>query len=344
MRVHRRHLLRLLPAAAVSLPSFTPLPAARARRQPAALLLPLTGPQASLGISMQRAATLVQPVAGKDVDLLVFDTGGTAQGAGLAAARAVKAGALMILGPVFGAEVRAAVVAAGRVPVLCFSNDEALRDSGAFLLGVTASQSTAAILGYARRRGVRRIAMLRSATPWGVQSAAAVARLQGELGVALLPVASAEPAALRAAGGGALPAALFVADGAASFAAAARQVQGSDVQLLGTLQALESAAAMPAGAQGAWIAAPDPTAFADFARTYEERNGTPPGAIAALAYDGANIAKTLRTAARLDRAGLLQAQGFPGVAGAVRFREDGSASRELAILVADASGYIAVPT
>ena len=306
--------------------------------------MPLTGASAALGLSMQRAAALAQPADAKDSPLMVLDTGGTAQGAALAATKAIHDGALLLLGPLFGPEVRAVVTAAaGRVPVLCFSNDDRLRDGGAFLLGVTASQSAGAILGYARRRGVRRIAILQGTSAWAIQSGAAAMRLQGELGIELLPVAASDLATLRAAAGGELPDALFVAEGGTPFVTAAGLLQGTGVQMLGTLQALDSGAAMPRGSLGAWIAAPDPTAFADFARSYEERNGTPPGAIAALAYDGATIVKALRASGHLDRSGLLQPQGFPGVTGAIRFREDGSASRTLAILTAEATGYTVVP-
>lgn len=344
----RRRFLGLLPAMlAVSAPSYlSPLHAARPRPpgSKAALLLPLTGPSASLGVSMQRAAALVQPVVGRDAGLMLVDTGGTADGAAVAATLALKRGAMMILGPLLSAEVRPVVAAvAGRIPVLTFSNDEALRDSGAFLLGITATQVTSAVLRYAHRRGVRTAAMLVGATPWSIQVAAAAARLQGEVGIAITPVQSADPAVLQGAAGADLPDALLVADGGDGFATAARLTKGSGMQLLGTVQALDAGPSMPLGAEGAWIAAPDPSAFDEFAQTYEQRNGGAPGTIAALGYDGATIVRSLQAGGRLDREGLIQTASFPGVTGAVHFREDGTATRQLAILVADATGYAPVP-
>lgn len=335
----RRRLLRL-GAAGLGLmvsPSLNPLVAARTSVKPAALLVPLSGPNAALGLSMQRAVALVQATGGKGpAPVTVHDTGGTAQGAAQAAALAARRGAPMILGPIFAAEVRAAA-AATRLPILAFSNDESLRDSGVFLMGITASQCVAAILGYARRRGVRQVAMPPGEGLWGAQCAAAARSAAPDLGMELLVVAGSDPATLRAANGGELPQALFVADGGDRFLAAARGVQGSGVQLLGTVQALDAAAQRVA--DGAWIAAPDPAAFSGFARDYEQRNGSKPGAIAALAYDAMQIAQAFAVTPKLDRGMLTQAAGFPGIAGAIRFRADGSATRQLAILVGAADGF-----
>lgn len=52
--------------------------------------------------------------------------------------------------------------------------------------------------------------------------------------------------------------------------------------------------------------------------------------------------QTLGEAGKLNQEGLLDASGFPGVAGAVRFRPDGRCVRELAILLATADSFRAV--
>ena len=184
-----------------------------------------------------------------------------------------------------------------------------------------------------------------SDSAWNQQSRDAALRLQSELGLAIRPIAAtaAAPeallAALRKANGGVLPDALLLPDGGAPFVAVAQALRGSDVQLLGTLQALDYAPASLAALDGAWLAAPDPAGFADFARAYEARNGTAPGAIAALAFDAMGIATAMRAAGVVDRDALLVPAGFRGVAGAVRFRADGSCARDLAILVAHPAGY-----
>lgn len=337
MTDRRRLLLSLAGGLALSgLPSIDPLRAARRRPGVIALLLPLTGDHAALGLAMQRAAAMVQAprdpaaaaaAARAEPALLVLDTGGTPAGAAAAAQQALRRGAAIVLGPLVAAEVRPVVAAvAGRAPVLAFSNDETLRDSGAFLIGITPTQAVEAILGYARSRGIRRLAIRAEAGEWAERCGAVAGRLAGDLGIAIVAAGAGVPDAD----------ALLVPGGAAALAAAARTIAGSGVQLLGTVQAADAA---PGAVAGAWIAAPPPGGFGDFARDYEARNGRAPGAVAALAYDAAAIARTLAQRDALGRAGLLQPQGFTGVTGAVRFREDGSAQRTLAILVAGADGW-----
>jgi hypothetical protein len=150
-------------------------------------------------------------------------------------------------------------------------------------------------------------------------------------------LASVDPAALRQAGGGGLPDALLLCEGGATALSAARMATGLGIQLLATVQAADDRPVALSALDGAWIAAPDPAALAAFA----ERHGGAPGLIAALAHDAATIAATLASGGRSDRARLL-ATGFDGITGALRFRADGSAARELAVLVVSPGGVSVV--
>lgn len=299
----------------------------------AALLVPQSGQYAALGRSMERAAALVQGASddGKRHDsvMRVYDTGGTPEGAANAARAARKAGASIIFGPVFAHEVPAVLGAIGReVPVITFSNDAALIESGAFLLGMTARQSVAAILGYASSRGIRRIAVAGSSEGWGMQARSAASALAAAEGLALsqLPASG-----VLAASADALPDAVLATD-PATLVNLAPQLAAQGVQALGAFQGMDLAPDMLARLDGAWIAAPDPAGCAGFARAYEQRNGAAPGTIAALAYDAAGIAVQLTRGGGTDRSALLAGGSFKGVCGNVRFHEDGSAARTLAIL------------
>jgi ABC-type branched-subunit amino acid transport system substrate-binding protein len=311
-------------------------------RPRAAILAPLTGTSASIGVSIQRAAMLAQSPATKAEDLMILDTGGTAAGAAAAAAQAVKGGARIIIGPLFAEESRAAARAAGVVPVLSLSNDEDLIGSGAFLLGITASQSVAATLAYARSRGVRRIAVLGGESRWSIQGSAIAIRMSGTggLDVRALP-AGTTPAnlmvALRKAGGGELPDALLITEGGDALRMAARATAASGLQLLGTQQSLELRAE---DISGAWLSGPDPAALSELANRFSRSGASAPGLIAALANDAMTIVETLRNSGVVDRSALLAGQGFEGITGPIRFSADGSASRDMPVLVAGANGYI----
>ena len=163
----RRSLLNLLQSGLVASAASVVLPSsARAAdkedKSPVALLVPLTGPRAQLGLSMRQAALLAE----NSRYLLSFDTGGTAAGAAAAARDALKRRPALILGPLTAAEVPAvSSTVAGRVPVIAFSNDSVLRAPGTYIFGITAGQVTSAILRYARSRGVRNVAVIDDGTP-----------------------------------------------------------------------------------------------------------------------------------------------------------------------------------
>ncbi|MBW4330318.1 penicillin-binding protein activator [Stakelama sp. CBK3Z-3] len=312
--------------------------AARDRdERPVALLVPLTGARAGLGLTMQRAAMLAE-----NGNIAAFDTAGSPEGAAIAAQQAVKRDAALILGPLLSGDVAAVTRNVGDIPVIAFTNDPAARDSGAYVFGITPGQVTGAILTYARSRGVRSVAVISDGSAWASASAKAAVAMQGELSMEarVLNVVPGQPLPVA----GEAPDGVLVPGSSDTALAVARNLTGTGIQLLGTLEALDHRPQALDTLEGAWIASPDPDSFSDFAQRYQARNGGDPGTIAALAYDAATIAGELRTAKMLGRAGVLRDEGFDGATGRVRFRTDGSVSREFAILVAEAGGYRKVAT
>lgn len=337
--MNRRDLLRFLQsglvasAASVAIPSFAHAAGEKKDKRPIALLVPLTGPRARLGLSMRQAALLAENSA----YVQVFDTAGTAAGAAAAATLAFKKAPALILGPLLAAEVPAvASTIAGRVPVIAFSNDAVLRQPGVYIFGITAAQVASAILRYAHSRGVRSVVVLDDETPASMAIALAAGNLREELGLTLLVVPTYAPYPLEA------PDAVLVPNSSARMLALAAQFKKDGAQLLGTLDALDNRPEVLELLDGAWLASPDPATFGTFASEFAARNGTPPGTIAALAYDAAGIANSLRADNKLNPEGLLSANGFHGVTGPVRFRTDGSVARDFAILRATATGYESV--
>ncbi|WP_447724155.1 penicillin-binding protein activator [Sphingomonas koreensis] len=309
----------------------------RDKRQ-VAILLPLSGPRAALGLSMRQAALL----ADSGPEITAYDTGGTAAGAALAARNALKARAAMILGPVTAEETSAVAseVAAnksGRVPVVAFSNNAVVRGAGTWVFGITPSQVTSAILRYARSRGIKSVVVIDDASPWGAAAALAAGKVQGEIGidVRVLTVSDGQP--LPAAGDA--PDAVLLPGSGEAVLAAARNLKETGIQLLGTVQALDHRPAALEVLNGAWLASPDPAAFGRFAGEYRARHGGDPGALAALAYDAGGIVKVLRNKGEISERVLLAEANYPCVTGNARFRSDGSVARELAILLAGPQGY-----
>ncbi len=324
----------VLPSALLASPSVFAADKVKRDKRPVALLLPLSGPRAALGLSMRQGVLL----ADSGPEITAYDTGGTAEGAALAARNALKAKCAMILGPVSAEELNAVTTeVARRVPVIAFTNNAVARSLGSFVFGITPAQVTSAVLRYARSRGVRSVVVVDDGSPWSLAAALAAGKAQGEVGLDIRVLTVVEGQPLPAAGDA--PDAVLLPGSSETVLAAARNLKGTGVQLLGTVQALDHRPAALETLEGAWIASPDPAAFGRFAGEFRSRHGGTPGALAALAYDAGGVVKTLRAKGSLDEAALLAETNYSCVTGNARFRSDGSVARELAILVAGAQGY-----
>jgi len=162
-----------------------------------ALLLPLTGPHAALGTSMQHAAEMALfDIAEKDFSLMPYDTKGTSVGAKAAAIKAVEDGAELILGPVFAASVAAVAPEARRagVPVIGFSTDRSVAGNGVFLIGFLPQDEIDRIVGFARSRGHQRFAALVPNNAYGNRVISALNAAVEHHGGALVRVARYNPA------------------------------------------------------------------------------------------------------------------------------------------------------
>ena len=82
---------------------------------------------------------------------------------------------------------------------------------------------------------------------------------------------------------------------------------------------------------GAWYAAPDPAARAPFSDSYAGKFGTPPRAIADLAFDAASIARVLAQSGGFTVPNLTQPAGFAGSDGLLALEPDGRVRRALAV-------------
>ncbi len=324
----------MAPSALLASPSALATDGPKRDKRPVALLLPLTGPRAALGLSMRQAVLL----ADSGPEVTAYDTGGTPAGAALAARNALKSKAAMILGPVTAEELTAvSAEVARRVPVIGFTNNAVARAPGSFAFGITPAQVTSAILRYARSRGVRNIVVIDDATPWSAAAALAAGKAQGEIGIDVRVLTVTDGAPLPQAGDA--PDAVLLPGSGEAVLAAARNLKATGIQLLGTVQALDHRPAALETLDGAWIASPDPAAFGKFAAEFRSQHGGTPGALAALAYDAGGIVKLLRAKGSLDEAALLGETSYTCVTGNARFRSDGSVARELSILVAGPQGY-----
>ncbi len=125
-----------------------------------ALILPLNtlGNAGQVGQSMRNAAELaVTEFNNPDIQLLVKDDGGSAQGAQFAAQQALTEGSQLIIGPLFAQSVQAAgqVARAQDIPVIAFSTDSSVAARGVYLLSFLPESDVQRIVDYAIAQGKR---------------------------------------------------------------------------------------------------------------------------------------------------------------------------------------------
>ncbi|GBD47751.1 penicillin-binding protein activator [Methylopila sp. Yamaguchi] len=316
-----------------------------------ALVLPLSasGNAGAAAQSMKNAAELaLSEFNSPDIQLVVKDDGGTAQGAQAAVNSATDEGARMVIGPLFAHSVQGAGQAARQkgVPVVAFSTDANVASRGVYLLSFLPESDVDRIVRYAVSQGKRSFAALLPENGYGtvVEGAfqQAVARAGGRV-VALERYPTdkgkmAEPIA-RVANALGQADALFIPDTADSVPTvvgllAANGVNLKRVQLLGTGLWDDPQMGRDASLAGAWYAAPDSSGFRSFAQRYKAKFGSEPTRTASLAYDATSLVAALvktQGAAGLTDQTFANPSGFAGVDGTFRFRADGGNDRALAV-------------
>jgi len=134
------------------------------------LLVPLTGPSASIGQALLNAAEMALfDVADERFVLQAYDSQGTPEGATAAAERALAHGAQLILGPLFSAEAGAIApqADAAGVNIVAFSTDPAIAGPRVYVLGFLVQEQVRQMVLHARAQGLTRFAVLAPDSDYG---------------------------------------------------------------------------------------------------------------------------------------------------------------------------------
>jgi ABC-type branched-subunit amino acid transport system substrate-binding protein len=324
----------------------------------AALILPLGsgGNAGQAAQAMRNAAELSLAEFGiANVQLLVKDDGGTAQGAQAAAQAALSEGAEVILGPLFSHAVQAVgqVARQRNVPVIGFSTDSSVAARGVYLLSFLPETDVDRVIDFAGSRGKKSFASLIPENAYGnVVDAAfrtAVARVSGRIVVSERAAADGsnlQEVVQRIATGINQADTLFL-PGDPEFVTKAAQalavagVNAKRVQFVGTGLWDDPRVFQESALQGGWFAAPDRTGFRGFSARYRAKYQNDPLRAATLSYDAVSlIAALVKTqgAQRFSDATLTNSSGFSGVDGVFRFRADGTNERGLSVMRVTPSG------
>lgn len=321
------------------------------------LILPLSagGNAGAAAQSMKSAAELaLSEFLNPNLQLLIKDDAGSAQGAQQVAQQAIDEGAEIILGPLFASSVPATAQAArGKgISVIAFSTDSSVAGRGVYLLSFLPESDVNRIIEYAASVGKRSFAAMLPENAYGnVVEAAfkqAVPKRGGRIVVLEKYGADRSTAARNVVQALGQADALFLADDgdsvvtvADALAAAGANLQS--VQLLGTGLWDNPRVFASSRLQGGLFAAPDPSGFRSFTRRYHAKYGADPVRTATLSYDAVALTAALsRTQGgqRFTPEVLQNPSGFAGIDGLFRFRPDGTNERGLAVMRVSSDGAV----
>lgn len=315
-------------------------------RHRVALLVPLTGSNSAVGLSIANAATMA--LLDTNAQNLRVTTYDTSSGAAGAAQRAIADGNKLILGPLLSDNIPAVAQIArpAGVPMISFSNDATAAAQDVFIIGNLPSQSVARTVNYARSRGITNFAALVPSGEYGERAAEALTEAARAAGGSVVAsekydrnntsIISAATRLREKGGFGAV----LIADGGRLSARAAPALKPSssslEPRIIGTeLWSGERAITTSAALRGSWYAAVADNRFSQFAVSYNSRFGNQPYRIATLGYDAVllslRVARDWKPGTAFPTRMMLDKGGFLGLDGPFRFGRNGVIERALEV-------------
>ena len=126
------------------------------------LLLPLSGEYAGLGKAIYNAVEMALfETESKNIQLIFSDSGDTVDKALLAAQQLEREGASILIGPIFSSQALAIRNKINiKIPIFSFTNDEAIKQNGLWVLGFSPKQQIKAIFNEMLSNSISNIAII----------------------------------------------------------------------------------------------------------------------------------------------------------------------------------------
>lgn len=320
-----------------------------ADRHRVALLVPMTGANASVGKAIANAATMaLLDTNAQNVRITTYDT---AAGAGLAANKAILDGNRLILGPLLAEDVIAvaSVARPAKVPMITYSNDMGVADRDVFVLGQLPSQAISRVISFAQSRGIKSIGAIIPTGAYGARVSSALTVTARSLGVTVTGIepydrsnTSVSSAMRRLLAKGPVDAVMIGDSGRIALMAAPA---AAGKRLLGTeLWNGDALIAKSPNMRGAWFAAVSDKRFGQFEQSYRTRFGAAPSRLGTLGYDSVlltlKVAREWKPGTLFPTAKLYARDGFVGLDGVFRFEPGGVAERAMEVREVGAGTFI----
>jgi ABC-type branched-subunit amino acid transport system substrate-binding protein len=320
-----------------------------ADRHRVALLVPMSGANASVGQAIANATTMaLLDTNAQNVRITTYDT---AAGAGLAANKAILDGNRLILGPLLAEEVVAvaSVARPAKVPMITYSNDSTVADRDVFVLGQVPGQAISRVIGFAQSKGVKSVGAIIPAGAYGQRVSSALTVAARSMGVSITGIeaydrsnTSVTSAVRRLLAKGPVDS-LLIGDSGRIALMAAPAAAGT--RLIGTeLWNGDASIAKSPAMRGSWFAAVSDKRFGQFEQSYRTRFGAAPSRLATLGYDSVlltlNVARGWKPGTLFPTAKLYGRDGFIGLDGVFRFEANGVAERAMEVREVGAGTFL----
>lgn len=314
-----------------------------------AILLPLSGPHQNIGQAMLNAAQLALfDVNDPTFELLPIDTKGSAQGAAKAVHSAASQNAKLILGPLLSQSVQSAGRAAQKynLNIVGFTTDSRPVGGHVLTLGILPYDQGKRLAQYAEKKNIRNILIVAPNNDYATAITSAFEKQTAKSNIvnivgkiALHPQSDLNQISEKIASMSNQFDGLFVPMGnpKMAFLAEALHARGINSQtkvLMGAgLWDDPQISANPL-MTNAIYAAPPPGLRHSFERQYRSLYNETPQRLASLAYDATALAVVIMrqtSSSRISLRNIMNPNGFSGIDGIFRFRNNGQAERGLAI-------------
>lgn len=323
----------------------------------AAVLLPFSHPRANVRAEAESMLAGIElAMFNRDEEtflILPKDTAGKRSTAQARAEEAIEEGVDIIIGPLFSANVQTVrePAAEAGIPVVAFSNVKAAAGDGAYLISVAPEEEVARIVEVATDRGIEAYAFLGPDSAYGRRVEEALRFEAFRTGARMISSAFYDPAndapvdeARQVATAIIFEAeqnpgkvAVLIPEGGVKLRGVAPllpyyEVDTRQIVMLGTSLWNDDSVWREPTLIGGLFPAPDPETVSRFEDEFERIYSREPTSLASIGYDAGALASALASADALTAEGVVQPDGFFGVNGLFRFRPDGIAERNLAVL------------
>ncbi len=324
----------------------------KAFKNKVALLLPLSGPQKSIGIHMKRAAQISLFASNNEnFELVFYDTKGHPATAANVAEKALKEGVSLIIGPLFSnTSLSVYQKVGGHVPIISLSNNESIAENDFYPFGFHASDQIDRLFHFLSKKGKNNIILLSPKSHYGALVSKRSSSIAKELNISLSIIEYIKASNLKSASSKIKQIknadTIILPEGGNNLKQMISSLLFHDVKLrkykLAGTGLWDSNSLRHQYLYGGWYPAVNSERRKNFEIEYQALYGQKPPRLATLSYDAVAMASILEKTSGISSSTIKNPDGFEGIDGYFKFNYGGKVDRSLSVIEVRRGGDIVV--